>query len=203
MKRVSTLGGIYMYYFSLFIRRCFLLFISCCLCLACDWEKQDENAIHFLLVNDSSVNVEFMLPVNYDGRMHYTWGNMKDIEPSDTTRKSAKRVGFHRCAVFASEHKIRENSGFHSIPEMAPYDTVRIFVYDYSVYLQSPPPSMSDYWEKEDYYCRYDLTTHDLYSLVNSDGDIVICFPPDESMRNVKMWPPYEISHSFDPTTTE
>lgn len=183
--------------YSSFFRRGLILIISCFLCIACDYEKQDDNAIHFLFVNNSSVNVEFMYPIHYDGRMHFDWGNMNDIEPNDTTRKSAYHVGFGRESVFAIDLRVRRNSGFHSIPEMAPYDTVRIFVYDYSFYLQPLSPTKFEYWEKEDYYCRYDLTSSDLYNLINSEGDIEISFPPDESMMNVKMWPPYDVIHAF------
>ena len=153
--------------------------------------KQDAS-IRFLFINNSSVHVEFLFPAQHSGNVPYKWGTMYDLAPEDTTSSSAWHVGFSYIHLLPGSHGSFD-SGYNSIEQMSPYDTVRFFVFDGSYhYLPSDKINQDTIFESENYLCRYDLTKNDLYHLAESSGDIVISYPPSEKMKNVKMFPSYE-----------
>lgn len=83
-------------------------------------------------------------------------------------------------------------------------DTVSLFIFDERLYKQEVwvPVGNNDghftnpTWDKaiEDYdiLVRYDLSKEDMDRCRQEDGVIVLCYPPDERMKDIKMWPPYE-----------
>ena len=46
-------------------------------------------------------------------------------------------------------------------------------------------------FELDEYLVRYDISTDEAYELMNSNGEIEICYPPDERMKDIKMWPKF------------
>ena len=42
------------------------------------------------------------------------------------------------------------------------------------------------------YLVRYDISIGDAQRLINEEGELEIHFPPDERMKDIKMWPKYE-----------
>ena len=134
--------------------------------------------------------MEVLFPAQYSSNVPFMWGSMYDISPTDTTSTSAWRAHFSSMHILPYS-QWHSDSGYGSIVEMAPYDLVRIFVYNGS-YHYDKYTSPTDVFESECYYCRYDLTRKSLEDLTNEDGNIVITFHPDERMQGVKMWPPYE-----------
>lgn len=118
-------------------------------------------------------------------------GNMYDLDSRDTTVASAWRAGFGYDLLFPNE-RLESRSGYYSIEDMSPYDTVRIFVFDgQNHYLLSSKKNRDEYFESEKYLCRYDLTAEDLYDLLDKDGKIVVSYPPSNAMSIVKMFPSY------------
>ena len=154
--------------------------------LSCSFDKTD--GIKYLFINESDADVEFLFPADPGRSAPYHWGDMRDIAPNDTTMASAGKAHFSRIAILPHS-QWRYNSGYESIEEMSPYDTVRIFVYDHGYYNLNSPEMV---FERELFYCRYDLTPENLHNLINTNGDIQICYPPSKSMSEVKMNPSFE-----------
>ena len=48
------------------------------------------------------------------------------------------------------------------------------------------------FYNKDEYIVRYDLTLSNIDDLLNSDGALELHFPPDERMKDIHMYPPYE-----------
>ena len=78
-------------------------------------------------------------------------------------------------------------------------DTLCIFVYRYLTYpeytieeLDYEREHLAEFYKNNEYYVRYDLSKQDIQHLLNSDGVLLLYFPPDERMKKIKMWPPYE-----------
>ena len=69
--------------------------------------------------------------------------------------------------------------------EMMPYDTMRVFVFD-GKYEDLLIPIENDL-----YLVRYDISIGDAQRLINEEGELEIHFPPDERMKDIKMWPKY------------
>ena len=167
---------------------------------------KQEDTIRYLFINSTSTDIEFLYPRHYSNDVHFSWGTMYDLEPTDTTAYSAYNAHF-TWQHFPPNSQGVCDSGYATIEGMSPYDTVRIFVFDASCYY--PPYTNSDCikrYESEDYYCRYDLTSKDLHSLVDQTGNIRISFPPTVEMSSVKMFPDYKtLSKTFESwmTTTE
>ena len=167
-------------------RPIFLIFILV-LAFSCD---RNEGCIRYVLVNNSSLQIEYLLPIKYNYGVPFEWGTMEDIAPDDTTMKSAGQVFSYK--YFRPYSRWSYNTGYKSIKDMSPYDTVRVFVYDGAYYDCRPVPDRHIFYDNEDFYCRYDLTLNNLSDLLDSNGNIVICFPPSEAMMAMKMFPPYQ-----------
>lgn len=170
-------------------RRTLIVFICMHLLVSC--LRDTTGHIYYEFINNTGEVLEVLYPARYTYAVPFQSGDMYDLDKNDTTMSGAGlKAFFSRTNVYQFD-KTTEDSGYTSIEEMAPYDTVRVFIYDasYQIY---PGPGSQQIWESEKYYCRYDFTSKDLYQLMNEDGNIVICFPPDVTMKNVKMWPHYE-----------
>lgn len=167
----------------MFPRYGIILFLSVCLLsFSCTIKK--DSYIKYLFVNDCNLQIEFLCPEQYN---HPVRGTMYDIAPGDSSLKSAGEAPFTVMPVLPYRHW-RVISGYSSIEEMSPYDTVRVFVINGED--GSPPREVM--YSNEDYFCRYDLTFKNLYDLLNDNKEIVISFPPSEAMRKVKMCPSFD-----------
>lgn len=160
-------------------------------------EKNDAT-IHYYLENNTKKHIEFLLPVKYNYAVPFLWGTMQDLSPNDTTSKSAWRAHFERIHLLPNTQG-KTDTGYKCIEEMAPYDTVRVFVFDAGYAYLGPPDNNPDpIFESENYLCRYDFSVYDIYHLTDSSGNFRISFPPSEKMKEVKMFPPYKEVISVD-----
>lgn len=147
-----------------------------------------DSSIRFIFENNCSVDVDILYPKRYTRAVPFSWGTMYDLDPNDTTSTGAWRAHFANMHLLPHD-KESDYSGFDSIEMMSPYDTVRIFVFDgQHHHLPYNEVNINDIYESEDYYCRYDLTSKDLKSLLDTNENIVISFPPSEKMKSVKMF---------------
>ena len=163
-----------------------LLSLAACCC------GRPDRSIKFVFENNLSIDIEFLYPRRFPYAVPFAWGTMYDLSPNDTTSTAAWHAHFARMSLLPNS-SWPAKSGFGSIEDMSPYDTVRIFVFDARFYhLPYYEGNLDEIFESEDYLCRYDLTKKDLYGLVDFEGNIKISFPPSLDMRNVKMWPKYE-----------
>ena len=152
----------------------------------------DEETIRFVLINNTSINVDFLFPVKYTNDVPFQWGTMYDLEPNDTTASSAWQAHFSWIHLLPNSDYSCD-TGFNSVEIMSPYDTVRIFIFNGSYHYLSPTDNNpNQVFESETYLlCRYDLTSDNLLSLMDSEGIINIPFPPSDKMSKVKMFPHY------------
>ena len=165
-----------------------LLFLTTC-CV------KPDNSMVFSFENDSSIDIVFLAPIRYIHEVHFLWGTMYDLDAKDTTSTSAWRAHFADLDLFPKK-RMQFSSGYSSIEEMSPYDTVRIFVFDGRYRREVNPDEI---FESEDYLlCRYDFTSKNLYDLVDPEGNIKISFPPSIAMSKVKMFPKYEEVNIFN-----
>ena len=163
--------------YKLFTSLLALLFLYLVAC------STSTTAIRYKFINNCDIDVEFIAPIKpMSWNHHQMCGDMHDIAINDTTLLQAKQLFFRAIMRSNSSHSVCNN--YSSIEEMSPYDTVRIFVRP----LDANGYPMVD---SDEYLCRYDLSLKDLSLLLNSDNEIVICYPPDETMRRFKMWPTY------------
>ena len=157
-----------------------------------------DNSMVFSFENNSSIDVDFLCPIKYTYAVPFVWGTMYDLDANDTTSTGAWRAHFAWVSLLPESRK-QVYSGYNSIEEMSPYDTVRIFVFDGRYhYLPYYERNQDEIFESEDYLCRYDFTSKDLYDLVDPDGNIKISFPPSIAMSKVKMFPKYEEVNIFN-----
>lgn len=168
----------------------FILVFTPSLFIAC---SNQDSTLNWKFVNNSGLHVEFLYPAQHNKSTPFQWGNMKDLAPDDTTMRSAGNAHFGYNHLLPYSLQILD-SGFNSLEEMCPYDTVRIFVYDGSYHYEKPHPYYDHmkYCEAEEYYCRYDISKENIQLLIKDNNQIEICFPPDYRMKTVKMWPPYD-----------
>lgn len=165
------------------------------LLFSCGKKGKDEKNISFYLINNSDVQVAFYLP--YKKPRWQAWpptGDMHNLDKEDSTLNIAGHI-------FAYPSQMPGVSGsfptaYTSIEEMSDYDLVRVWVVDASYYFWDDAQARDQEHERirreDDYLVRYDFSLSDLKSLMNDNKEIVICYPPDSTMKNIKMWPPYE-----------
>lgn len=154
-----------------------------------------DNSIKYIFENNLSIHIEFLYPKRYLHEVHFGWGTMYDLNPTDTTSASAWHAYFTYTDLFPNTCW-KDSSGYSSIEEMSPYDTVRIFVFD-GRYHYLPEVNQNEIFESESYFCRYDLTSEDLLNLMDQEGNIRIAFPPSIEMSKVKMFPKYEEAREY------
>lgn len=150
------------------------------------------SAIKYSFENNLSMDVDFLYPKRYTYEVPFSWGTMYDLDSTDTTSTAAWHANF--TFMHLPPNSIgQDESGYSSIEEMSPYDTVRIFVFDGRYhYLPYNEVNQDELYESEGYLCRYDLTSKDLLNLIDPQGNIGISFPPSIEMKKVKMFPKYE-----------
>lgn len=157
-----------------------------------------ERSIVIRLVNRSNSAVGFIAPLNHNRirtigcsgtyfshHKRYRWIDMDQLDISDTTMANyAFTSAYAYSGVEGSGIDINVTR-YLTFEEMMPYDTMRVFVFD-EKYEDLLIPIENDL-----YLVRYDISIGDAQRLINEEGDLEIHFPPDERMKDIKMWPKY------------
>ena len=134
--------------------------------------------------NDSRLEIGLTLPDDV-GR------GDKDAEVDSTMTSFRKWSDSYTsfCPLECRKFRIRLESFEEWIPRNTDY--IPFFIFDYST-MENAGANTIAFYNKDEYIVRYDLTISDIYFLLNSDGALELHFPPDERMKDIHMWPPYE-----------
>lgn len=167
----------------------------------------DKNSITIREVNESNSDVFFLVPQNRnriwwerghlfmtDERFQHIDMNQLDISDTTMINYALTSVYVDYDGLVGSKSDKYILSYFLSLEEMMPYDTMRVFVYD-GLFRQDPYGPLAGNLvpiENDLYFVRYDISIEDARKLINDKGELEIHFPPDERMKNIKMWPRYE-----------
>ncbi len=143
----------------------------------------------FRFINDSDIWVCFTSP--------YEKFNYHHIK-ADTTMMSYYEYVWVQSLANNCQSRVYHNSldRFEEwVPQNTNYYSMFVFKHDLDDEIYAGV-EFDDYWRakfsSDEYYVRYDLTIDDIHSLCDSNGVLVISYPPDERMKNIKMWPPYD-----------
>ncbi len=168
-----------------------------------------ERSIAIKEVNESNSDVVFLVPLNSNkitriqwGKPYFSWVSdrfrwidMDQLDISDTTM-----INYALTSVYGDNGIVKTGKDksvwtyYSTIEEMMPYDTMRVFVYD-GLFRQDPYGPLAGNLvpiENDLYFVRYDISIEDARKLINEKGELEIHFPPNERMKNIKMWPRYE-----------
>lgn len=158
-----------------------------------------ERAIAIKLVNESNENVWVVTPFNYkrtrkpgtispsfSHHKRFRWIDMEQLYISDTTMINYAFTCAYEYLIIKSGKDRLYSTYYLTLEEMMPYDTTRVFVFD-GKYEDVLIPIENDL-----YLVRYDISIGDAQRLINEEGELEIHFPPDERMKDIKMWPKYE-----------
>lgn len=159
-----------------------------------------ERSIVIRLVNRSKSAVGFIAPLNHNRirtigcsvtyfshHKRFRWIDMDQLDISDTTMANyAFTSACDYSGTIESGKDRLSSTRYLTLEEMMPYDTMRVFVFD-GKYEDVLIPIENDL-----YLVRYDISIGDAQRLINEEGELEIHFPPDERMKDIKMWPKYE-----------
>lgn len=144
--------------------------------------------VNIVVVNDSDMDIACFFPRELDYPVE---GYPYHVYPDTAITFSRQFVQFPFKAKTEKEYVF---VGFYDISNVYNYyktDTLSFFVFNNAL-LEGKGPSE---WEAvaKFYYVkvRYDLSVEDMNRLM-VDGVPTLHYPPDERMKNIKMWPPYE-----------
>ena len=158
------------------------LLLGCCSCLKFKY----VDTFKYVLINDSNYHIVFLLP---ERDPYWGWEpDLSAIDPCDTTLQTYGRHFSLLNVLPLSSHTIY--SGYNSLEDIVPNDTIRLFIFDHSLYVDKID-NPEEFFASEEYLQRYDLTINDLNQLLDSKGRLVIRWPPDSIMKNMKMHPVY------------
>ncbi len=138
--------------------------------------------MRYRFINNGDTNVEFIAPIKTMSYFPSISGDMHEIDIADTTLSRAKLLFLRSVMYSGRSHSVCNY--YSTIEEMSPYDTVRIFI-------RALDANNNPMVDSDEYLCRYDFSLKDIALLLNADNEIVVCYPPDNRMRDMKMWPPY------------
>ena len=158
-----------------------------------------ERSIVIKLVNGSNSAVGFISPLNHNRirtigcsgtyfshHKRFRWIDMDQLDISDTTMANyAFTSAYDYSGTIESGKDRLSSTRYLTLEEMMPYDTMRVFVFDRK-YEDVLIPIENDL-----YLVRYDISIGDAQRLINEEGELEIHFPPDERMKDIKMWPKY------------
>ncbi len=156
-----------------------------------------ERSIVIRLVNRSNSAVGFIAPLNHNRirtigcsvtyfshHKRFRWIDMEQLDISDTTMANyAFTSAYDYSGTIESGKDRLSSTRYLTLEEMMPYDTMRVFVFD---------KKYEDPIENDLYLVRYDISIGEAQRLINEEGELEIHFPPDERMKDIKMWPKYE-----------
>ena len=158
-----------------------LIGLSLLLCFySCDEPvKYDYEEIQYLFKNDTDQDVVFLC-----------FRNMVlvdiDYDSSDTTIVNCFRHS--SCRVVSARNNLKCNSRYDTFKKMfSGAQFVRVFVSDMNDYYHP-----REWCKRDSYYVRYDISLEDIQKLINDERELEIHYPPDERMKDIKMWPRYE-----------
>ena len=162
---------------------------------------KDDYCISYLLINNSDIPVDFYVPRKAKRGEHPVGkhGEMHDLDETDSTLFLVWDI--FRCLSYPPMTSGPFPCGYTSINEMSNYDLVRVWVVDGSYHFSDMNHWKYKLWEDfikedDDYLVRYDFTLSDLEMLMNENREIVICYPPDSTMKDIHMWPRYDTFQS-------
>lgn len=143
----------------------------------------------YIFYNDSASWIVFLVPHN--DLFFDVSPNLRAIDNNDTTFFSHYTIlreggGIIPIESFSSR---KVYSGYKKLTDIVPQDTVRIFICDYTTIYDTPVIDIS---ANNSILQRYDLTVENLFSLLDKRGCLVLHWPPDSRMADMKMFPPYE-----------
>lgn len=152
----------------------FIVTISSCV-------PEPNHGLDFCLHNTSKGRVYFVFPSKIYGYcmsgLIYEYDDLSEVSPLDTTF-----VGY-QGGRFVSAGAIEKTYSVYEFDELFQYDTLRVFVITIQIINGE---------EVYDFLVRYDISYNDTSYLMNDDGALELYYPPDERMKNVKMWPKYD-----------
>jgi len=140
-----------------------------------------------------------LLPNYYD--INYSNGTAHDIYYCALDHQGKEMNGIYPdttitfnerwIATIKAHSYVITNIGISPVEDLfknSPSDTLSVFYFH--------PDTVAKYsWEeiRQGYKIlrRYDLSLEDIYTLYNKSGVPEIPYPPDERMKNMKMYPPY------------
>ena len=165
------------------------LFILCIFILegACKCQNCLEYDTSIYIDNNSEFTISFYIPLI---------GMNGGIYPDTTITFDKKNVGYPTKSGDIAHAGI-SNISLERWVQSFPNDTVSIYIFDKEIL-------DSFLWEiiQQDYNIlqRYDLSLEDFYTLYNKSKIPVITYPPTEAMKDMKMYPPYELhkGHTFE-----
>lgn len=150
--------------------------------LACN--NPFKKTTNLVFYNDSQLEIGLTLPDDV-GR-----GN-KDADVDSTLASFRKWSDSYTsfCPLEGRMFRIRLESFEEWIPRKSNY--IPFFIFDFST-MENAGANTVGFYNKDEYLVRYDLTLSNIHTLLNNDGALELHFPPDERMKDIHMYPPYE-----------
>jgi hypothetical protein len=146
--------------------------------LLCGCENWPYRRYSFCIQNNSKYTI----------RVHAATSANKGVYP-DTTLYTIESNDMTRKIIPFSEHFSEFGASPEEIFSYLPKDTLSVYIF-----CQDTLDSYS--WEEIQYgykiLRRYDLSIEDIKMLYNKNNVPKIPYPPDERMKHMKMYPPYE-----------
>lgn len=162
------------------------LFLFFSLLLSASCEKVLK-PVRIHLVNESDNIVEFVSP---------SYSRFVGINNKDSTLRYWISITEPTCLCLPHS-EVSYYSGFDNLEDMAECDTLRIFVFDPCLPWNDPYMRIrKDAIDNDIYLVRYDLTIENLNNLSTVDKtgvSLIISYPPDSRMKDVKMYPPLKM----------
>ena len=150
--------------------------------LSCDYFPWIDKTIAYEVINSSEHDIKFIHPAN-----HPTVSTDFECILGDSTLLATDKGGY--TGITIKMNSTGSNySGYYSFSQMAPYDTLRVFIIDDRSFFNN----RKELFNNDIYLQRYDLLEDDFNKLYDKDRNVLqIPYPPDERMKDMKMWPRY------------
>jgi len=167
--------------YQLIIKILIGLSLLLCICSCDDPSESDCDEVQYYLNNDTNQNAVFLLFCNTGILDRYI-----DYDPLDTTIVNCFRHS--DCCVVPARNHLKCDIGYDPLKKMfSSGQYIRVFISDMNDYYHP-----REWCKKDSYFVRYDISIEDARKLINGNGELEIHFPPDERMKDIKMWPKYE-----------
>ena len=157
----------------------FVIVTLCCSCFydgKWHWGETFGDKFVGYFINESDLSIGYTVP---EGIIDW------DHVSIDSTLNSYRGILLFDI-IFPHTDRIIYSRGFNTFSDFIPtsQDHISLFVVEF--------PDYETAFEEDRYYVRYDLTLEDFYHLQDENGNLILYFPPDERMKDIKMWPRYE-----------
>ncbi len=165
--------------YQLIIKNLIGLSLLLCFCSCDEPIKYDYEEILYFFKNDTDQDVVFLFFYN-NGEVDI------DYDSLDTTIVNCFRHS--HCCVVPARNYLNCYIGYDTLKKMfSSGQYIRVFVSDMNDYYHP-----REWCKKDSYFVRYDISIEDARKLINGNGELEIHYPPDERMKDIKMWPKYE-----------